>query len=159
MIEMMDLSKTKLHESKYNHYEIANYSKSGYQSMHNLIYWQYKPYLGFGPSAASFYKKLRWQNSTNLIDWCKNLKREIDEESKRIEIQMAEFTFLSLRLLNQGVSCNKFKKEFGVSLETIYGDTLKRLVSYNWLTETVEGYKIKDQAIYFANQIFAEFLP
>ncbi len=159
MIEMMSLSRTKLKENNYNHYEIANYSKSGYESKHNLIYWQYKPYLGFGPSAASFYEKLRWQNSNNLHVWANNLKKEVDEESKRIEIQMAEFAFLSLRLLNHGLNCEQFKKEFDVSLESIYGDTLRKLSSYDWLTKTKKGYKLTVQAIYFANQIFAEFLP
>ncbi|MFP4457723.1 MAG: radical SAM family heme chaperone HemW [Clostridia bacterium] len=159
IVDMMNLSRSKLIRSNYEHYEIANYAKPNYESKHNLIYWQFKPYLGFGPSAASFNKTHRWQNSSDIYQWAKYFKREVDEESKRNEIQMAEFAFLSLRLLNRGLNSKKFKREFGVSLESVYGDTLNRLIGYDWLTKSEDRYKLTGQAINFANQVFAEFLP
>ena len=39
----------------FNHYEVSNYAKPGYQSKHNLKYWSYENYVGFGPSAHSLY--------------------------------------------------------------------------------------------------------
>ncbi len=40
-----------LSSNGYRHYEISNYSKPGFESIHNLNYWQYKSYIGIGPGA------------------------------------------------------------------------------------------------------------
>jgi len=159
MHDMMYLAKSKLELKGYNHYEIANYSKEGFESKHNLIYWTYKPYLGLGPSAASFYNGVRWQNTTNIDLWKTDLKKEIDNDSKKIEIQMAEFAFLALRLLDRGLNSDDFKRKFKISLESVHGETLDRLINYNWLTKEQNRYKLTTQAIFFANEVFAEFLP
>ena len=50
--------------SGYNHYEVSNFALPGYESKHNLRYWSYKPYYGFGPGAHSFdVKRRRWNFS------------------------------------------------------------------------------------------------
>ena len=159
MHDMMYLTKDKLEIENYRHYEIANYAKDSFESKHNLIYWTYKPYLGLGPSAASFYNGVRWQNTTDLKVWKKTLKKEIDYDSQRLDIKMAEFVFLALRLINKGLDSNKFYEEFNVTLEKIYGETLDKLINYKWLTKDKNQYKLTSQAIFFANEVFAEFLP
>lgn len=49
----MELAEKMLEEAGYIHYEVANYAKPGFESKHNLSYWQAKPYLGFGVSATT----------------------------------------------------------------------------------------------------------
>src|SRR5262249_13518247 len=46
----------------FEHYEISNYARPGFESAHNFAYWRGADYLGFGPSAFSTLGLHRWQN-------------------------------------------------------------------------------------------------
>jgi putative oxygen-independent coproporphyrinogen III oxidase len=52
--QMYRLTQQTLTEVGYDHYEISNYAQSGYQCRHNRVYWENKPYYGFGMGAASY---------------------------------------------------------------------------------------------------------
>ncbi len=43
-----------LREAGYNHYEISNFARPGYEAVHNSAYWSHVPYVGLGPGAHSF---------------------------------------------------------------------------------------------------------
>jgi oxygen-independent coproporphyrinogen-3 oxidase len=58
----------------YVHYEVSNYAKPDYQSKHNMNYWNHMHYLGFGPSAHSFWGKKRWWNASDVGDYIRNLQ-------------------------------------------------------------------------------------
>lgn len=58
-----------LEQKNYLQYEISNFAKPGFESIHNRAYWDRKPYQGFGISAASFDGKKRLVNSKNLIEY------------------------------------------------------------------------------------------
>ena len=61
----------KLGKHKYLQYEISNYAKVGYKSKHNSAYWEQKPYIGFGPSAHSFYNNVRTYNVSSNTKYMK----------------------------------------------------------------------------------------
>lgn len=78
----------------YEHYEVSNYAKPGMRCRHNEGYWTHESYLGFGPSAHSFYNGSRWWNVSDLDLYSSRVgsglspeaEREIiDAEKKRIE--------------------------------------------------------------------------
>lgn len=63
-------------------YEISNFAKKGYESKHNKVYWERKPYKGFGLSACSFDGTCRYQNKKDLLEYiesAKNLKKDFDK--------------------------------------------------------------------------------
>jgi oxygen-independent coproporphyrinogen-3 oxidase len=53
----------RLGEAGYVHYEISNWALPGFESRHNLKYWQRQPYCGFGAGAHSFNGSQRWANA------------------------------------------------------------------------------------------------
>ncbi|MDJ0729728.1 MAG: radical SAM family heme chaperone HemW [Crocosphaera sp.] len=66
-----------LSEAGYEHYEISNYAKSGYQCQHNLVYWENKPYYGLGMGAASYTNNQRFtrpRTRKDYYEWVKSLK-------------------------------------------------------------------------------------
>jgi oxygen-independent coproporphyrinogen-3 oxidase len=67
----------------YEHYEISNLCKPGYQSKHNTAYWKGIPYLGIGPSAHSFNGNYRQHNPPNMFSYLKSLNENISYAGAR----------------------------------------------------------------------------
>jgi len=111
-----------LENAGYVHYEVSNYAFEGFECRHNLKYWQYENYIGFGPSAHSFWINKRWWNFANLNKYINALDLgkipvanfEILDEEKMIE----EFIYLCLR--SKGINVARFKGKFG--FEFVDGD-------------------------------------
>ena len=68
---MYNLIRNKLKEHGFNHYEVSNFSKTGYESKHNLVYWNNEHYYGFGLSASSYIKNVRKTNTSSFNDYLK----------------------------------------------------------------------------------------
>lgn len=107
-----------LEDNNYTHYETSNFAKSGYESKHNLVYWDTKPYYGFGLGASSYLENKRISNTTSIT---KYLTKEFDEETTTLSKldMMQEFMFLGLRKL-EGVSIEEFNKKFNENLFDIF---------------------------------------
>ncbi|HEY6111620.1 MAG TPA: radical SAM family heme chaperone HemW [Chthoniobacterales bacterium] len=60
--ELFEMTMSILQEAGYVHYEISNYARPGFESLHNRAYWAGEDYLGIGPSAFSTVAMQRWQN-------------------------------------------------------------------------------------------------
>jgi oxygen-independent coproporphyrinogen-3 oxidase len=78
-------------------YEISNYGASGQESLHNLRYWDRRPYLGLGPSAASHLGRWRWTESGVIAAWAEGRGGAESQELDPAEI-LAEIPMLGLRL-------------------------------------------------------------
>ncbi|MEB3358968.1 MAG: radical SAM family heme chaperone HemW [Synechococcales bacterium] len=67
--EMYRLTQRLLTASGYRHYEISNYAKSGYQCLHNRVYWENRPYYGFGMGATSYVHRQRFSRPRTRQDY------------------------------------------------------------------------------------------
>ena len=104
-------------EKGYIHYEISNFCKKGFHSLHNSNYWFGKKYLGIGPSAHSFNIDQRQWNVANISTYIDRLKNEIipfQKETLSTEQMFNEYLMISLRTI-QGCDLNYIKKTFGKS--------------------------------------------
>ncbi len=105
------------------HYEISNFAHPGAHCRHNLKYWDMTPFIGIGPSAASYMENRRYQNPADLHAW----KECIGSGRLAFDTAAAEgtddameiFCFTSLRTA-AGLDTQKFKERFGISLEEAY---------------------------------------
>lgn len=78
--ELLELDSLSLEWTKkmgMERYEISNYAKEGFASIHNYNYWSDVPYLGFGLGASSYFQKTRWKNLNSLV---KYMKIPLDDE-------------------------------------------------------------------------------
>ncbi|OQA38210.1 MAG: Oxygen-independent coproporphyrinogen-III oxidase 1 [Acidobacteria bacterium ADurb.Bin340] len=78
-------------------YEISNYARPGEESRHNLRYWERRPYLGLGPSAASHLGSWRWTECAALPAWIEGLGTP-DVQGLSLDEELAEIPLLGLRL-------------------------------------------------------------
>src|SRR5215471_15839678 len=76
--EFFEVTMAILEDAGYGHYEISNYARPGFESVHNRAYWSGKDYLGIGPSAVSTVGMQRWQN---LLDYRAYIDRVLSGDS------------------------------------------------------------------------------
>lgn len=152
--EMYSYIKDKLVENNFNHYEISNYSKVGYESKHNLNYWNNNSYYGFGLGAVSYIDNYRITNTSNMRNYLNNrYEKERAYEDKKTQI--SNEIILGLRK-TEGISLKHFEEKFNVRIEDIYD--IKKLI-YNHMLEEENGYlRINEKYLYISNEILCEFI-
>ena len=151
-----DLTEEFLAGKGYQRYEISNYAKPGFHCRHNVGYWTRKNYLGLGLGAASLMENVRFSNTSVMKEYM-----EIPFEHREIQkldrnAQMEEFMFLGLRL-TEGVSRADFQREFGASIDLMYGETLRDLKAQG-LVEAGEGrIFLTGRGVDVSNYVLAQF--
>jgi oxygen-independent coproporphyrinogen-3 oxidase len=137
--QMNDLTYDILEKNGYNMYEISNYAKNGYESKHNLNYWNQGSYLGFGAAAASFINGKRYTNISDIdkyidkVNNLENIAQETEELDKLDTIK--EYIILKLRLA-EGIDINEFYSKFKINIFDMYKTEIedlidKKLLEYN----------------------------
>lgn len=150
-----------LEESGFEHYEISNFARPYKRSMHNLIYWQNKPYLGIGAGAYSFIKGYRYMNYESPARYVKEMmggKLPVDNGEKlSLRKRMIETIILGLRT-KDGVGYIKFKARFGVNLNDIFSEQVIKSVNLGLLQKDDYRIKLTRKGIFLANTVFREFV-
>ncbi len=140
-------------------YEISNFARGGYESAHNLRYWQRRPYLGFGLDAHSCLRKhdgelVRFANVEGLAQYMQNVAGSIDvvDAARRLE----EAWFLGLRR-NLGVNASEVRREFGeAALEM--EESASVLVEDGLLEYDGGVYRLTPRGRMISNDVFARFV-
>ncbi len=73
-LQMLQMAMGKLEDAGLKRYEISAFAKPGCISRHNTGYWKGRPFLGFGPSAFSYWNGARIRNCANLNRYAKHLQ-------------------------------------------------------------------------------------
>ncbi len=94
----------------YEHYEISNYSLTGYNAIHNSNYWHGIPYLGIGPSAHSYYNNKRYWNINNNNQYIQSITKGILPNYEEIIDDKTAYNELIL---------TRLRTKWGVTLEDI----------------------------------------
>ena len=113
-VKMYQMGQKTLTDAGYEHYEISNYAQPGHQCQHNRVYWQNRPYYGFGMGAASYIQGKRFtrpRKTQEYYQWLKN-GAVIDCEITPQADVLLETLMLGLRLA-EGISLNSLATNFG----------------------------------------------
>ena len=145
----------------FERYEISNFAKDRAYSKHNLKYWQYSDYLGFGAGAHSFYDGVRRANNRNVMPYARTIdnfilpiiEEEIIDESRAIE----DYCFLALRT-KWGIQEQLFYKKFGIAIQSKYNDVLMNLIDKQLLVYRDNAYIMTPEGIKHGNYVFSQFI-
>lgn len=152
-----------LETNGYNHYEISNFAKQGYESKHNLDCWNQKEYIGFGVAAHSYTNGIRYSNIENLEQYIKNYEEDKTEENlvfhekQDMETMQKEYMLLGLRKID-GVSIQEFKIKFVANPVFLYHDKLEKLVNEELVEIDGDQIKLTNKGLDLANIVWEEFI-
>ena len=158
---MYDTMMAGLKELGFERYEISNFAKGNSYSRHNLKYWHYIDYLGFGAGAHSFYDGIRRSNNRNVMPYIQSVDRyimpTIDTETITVERAQEDFCFLALRT-KWGLDEQKFEDRFGVSVHNLFGNILEDLVTKGLLEYQNGSYHLSSEGAKHGNYVFSQFI-
>ena len=158
---MYDTMMAGLKELGFERYEISNFAKNSSYSRHNLKYWHYVDYLGFGAGAHSFYNGVRRSNNRNVMPYIQAVDRytmpTIDTETITVERAQEDFCFLALRT-KWGLEEQKFEDRFNVSVHTLFGTILEDLVTKGLLEYQNGSYHLSSDGAKHGNYVFSQFI-
>ncbi len=152
-IELCKILKT----NNFEHYEISNFAKKGYESKHNCVYWQNKNYYGFGLNASGYEENIRYRNCQNFEKYIINPLQKEEEETLTIQETMENEIFLALRL-KDGINIQNLNKKYKINFEENYKSVIKKYSSENLLKIENNHCKLTEKGILLSNEIMSEFI-
>jgi len=183
LLEMDALTKEWTGKMGMSPYEVSNYAKEGFFSVHNYGYWSNVPYLGFGIHASSYFQHKRWKNSNKLPLYLSlpflekedassstfpssqkqksrpSIEEQLCEDLQVLtkEEEMEEFFYLGLRR-TAGVSEIDFVKRFSIDMHKIFGTVLEKQCREGYLLHDNAHYRFTEVGMNLSNVLLAEFL-
>jgi putative oxygen-independent coproporphyrinogen III oxidase len=118
--QMYRMAQQLLTVAGYEHYEISNYAQTGHQCRHNRVYWENRPYYGFGMGAASYVQGKRFTRPRKRSEYFLWVEELIEAEgaidclpTPDAEV-LLDTLMLGLRLV-EGLSLTALARQFGES--------------------------------------------
>lgn len=155
--EMYNYIIDSLETAGYDHYEISNFGKKGFESAHNLMYWDNAAYYGFGAGASGYVSGIRYKNHVPIHHYLENDDKRAVQEALTIKEQMEEELFLGLRK-KSGVNTVAFNRKFNQDFDAIYGETVAKLIDKHLLARNDATIFLTRQGLMLGNDVFEAFL-
>ena len=127
---MYETAHEELLRAGYEHYEVSNFALPCFRAVHNMKYWSLQEYMGFGPGAHSYLRRLdtglgqRFYDKPDLQSYLTGEDIRVISESNDISDDAAEYMITALRL-EEGVSKAGFRDMFGVGVWDFFGDVAR----------------------------------
>lgn len=158
---MYELAMKEMEKHGFKQYEISNYSIPGYESNHNITYWNNDYYYGFGAGAHGYIDGVRTSNIGPIKKYMENVQNSghayQSQHQVNIEEAMEEEMFLGLRKV-EGVQKERFFEKFNISIELKFGEQIKQLVNKGLLIDTEHAVFLTQKGKLLGNEVFQEFL-
>ena len=134
--QMYEFTCDHLRQNGFCQYEISNFAKEGFESKHNLKYWNCEEYLGFGPSAHSFFEGKRFYHENSLEKYTENPFDHTDDgEGGSFE----EYAMLKLRL-SKGLLEDEVQRDYGFSIPESLRKNAETFLKNNYVVSDKKEY-------------------
>jgi len=137
-------------------YEVSNFTKPGFECVHNNAYWRYRDYLSFGTSSHSFVDGKRWWNYSSLKKYISEieLNDHANMNSEIITKEQMHDEYVMLALRSSGLDVTDYKRRFSddwIKKTLPYFNLLQDqnliTVSDDWIKLTAKGYAVCDEIL------------
>ena len=158
--EMFEYIIAELERAGFEHYEISNFSKLGFESRHNLMYWDNAEYYGIGAGASGYVNGIRYKNHGPIRHYLNAVEAgnaRITEEHLSQREQMEEEMFLGLRK-KSGVSMARFEEKFGRSFDGLYGEIVKDLVQQGLMQIDGDRVRMTKRGLFLGDTVAERFI-
>ncbi|WP_421114895.1 radical SAM family heme chaperone HemW [Streptococcus oralis] len=158
--EMFEYIIAELERSGFEHYEISNFSKPGFESRHNLMYWDNAEYYGIGAGASGYVNGVRYKNHGPIRHYLNAVEAgnaRITEEHLSQREQMEEEMFLGLRK-KSGVSMARFEEKFGRSFDRLYGEIIRDLVQQGLMQIDGDRVRMTKRGLFLGDTVAERFI-
>ena len=158
--EMFEYIIAELERAGFEHYEISNFSKSGFESRHNLMYWDNAEYYGIGAGASGYVDGVRYKNHGPIRHYLSAVEEgnaRITEEHLSQKEQMEEEMFLGLRK-KSGVSMARFEEKFGRSFDGLYGEIVRDLVQQGLMQIEGDRVRMTKRGLFLGDTVAERFI-
>jgi len=158
---MYELLMEEMERHGFHQYEISNFAKTGFESQHNLTYWNNAEYYGIGAGAHGYTQGKRIANYGPLKKYITPLQAGklpvLEEHLVSLGEKMEEEMFLGLRK-TEGVALELFKEKYFVEMEEVFSQPLKQQVEKGLLTIEDGFVRLTKQGRLLGNEVFQAFL-
>lgn len=158
--EMFEYIISELEKAGFEHYEISNFSKPGFESRHNLMYWDNAEYYGIGAGASGYVNGVRYKNHGPIRHYLQAVEAgnaRVQEEVLTLHEKMEEEMFLGLRK-KSGVSKKRFEEKFGLSFEDQYGSVVSELTEQGLLVPDKDIVRMTKQGLFLGDTVAEKFI-
>lgn len=150
-----------LEKNGFEHYEISNFTKPGFESRHNLMYWDNVEYYGVGAGASGYLDGVRYRNRGPIQHYLKAIAEHghsrLGEDILSKEEMMEEEFFLGLRK-KSGISISHFEAKFGVGFEERYGQIVADLVKGGLLIHEDDTIRMTKKGLFLGDTVAEKFI-
>ncbi|RSJ75493.1 Oxygen-independent coproporphyrinogen-III oxidase 1 [Streptococcus cristatus] len=158
--EMFEYIIAELEKAGFEHYEISNFSKPGFESRHNLMYWDNAEYYGIGAGASGYVDGVRYKNHGPIRHYLQAVEAgnaRVQEEELTLHEKMEEEMFLGLRK-KSGVSKKRFEEKFGLSFEDQYGAVVTELTEQGLLVPDRDIVRMTKKGLFLGDTVAEKFI-
>lgn len=159
--DMYHMLMDEMHRHGFRQYEISNFAKPGYESRHNLTYWNNEEYFGFGAGAHSYVRGARISNVGPLKKYLNLIQTEqlpIFEQHVVTESEMKEeHMFLGLRKTS-GINRNTFRLKYGIDPVALFKQEITDLLERELIKVTEDRVSLTRKGLFLGNEVFQTFI-
>jgi len=159
--QMYELVMEEMEKHGFHQYEISNFSRPGFESRHNVTYWNNEYYYGFGAGAHGYVNGYRRSNIGPVNKYIETVKQGslpiLEEHQVTRAEQMEEEMFLGLRK-TKGISISRFQEKFSENPLQLFHNEIDELIRKQWIEVNEDNIYLTKTGRLLGNEVFQAFI-